>query len=437
MKKEVDKRVLYFFTLCVLILVPLIQHISYVLDINGYIRDYTYINPQFILYGIIPFLVFLYIRSLKRNGFKLDIYDYLLFAFFIIGMIVNFNAFHTYTSFFGKANRHGGFLSLLCYNLLLINWKKIGDKTDFEKWYKIIIYIAIFNVAYSLLQVYTNYSFIIRTSKNMTAAGFCGHNNFFGSLVITALSMVSCKFLSEKKWNYKNIIVIIFLLVGLINSQSSGPFLAYVVTIIFLLIFLKIKKCLVIEKVMVLIVLPIVLVGSLTLINKTVFKSEVCELCDIKANVIDNGGNNRWSIWKRTFMVVKKHPILGVGYDNLAYVYPNPYPNVKVEPSGITIMPSDVKFDKYYLTDNAHNVYLQTLVSSGILGLIPYLFLCLFTFIKGCKSNRKITFILLSGFVAYSIQATFNIDVITVVPIYYLLMGLISSDNNESTELKD
>ena len=29
------------------------------------------------------------------------------------------------------------------------------------------------------------------------------------------------------------------------------------------------------------------------------------------------------------------------------------------------------------IIDNAHNVYLHTLVSSGLLGLIPYLILCL------------------------------------------------------------
>ena len=76
------------------------------------------------------------------------------------------------------------------------------------------------------------------------------------------------------------------------------------------------------------------------------------------------------------------------------------------------------------IADNAHNVYLHTLVSSGILGLIPYLLLCLLVFIKGLRSKDNLTLILLGGFVAYSIQAFANISVIQVAPIYYIIMGL-------------
>lgn len=436
MKKNVDKRVLYFFTLCVLILIPLIQNISFLLQIYGYINDYKFINPAIILFGIIPFLIFLYIRNLKKNNFKLDIYDYLLFIFIIIGIIVSLFSVDIYTSFFGRDNRHDGFLSVLCYNLLLINWKRLGTEEDLKIWYKIIILIAIFNVAYSLLQIYTDYTFIARTSINMTASGFCGHNNFFGSLIVTALSIISCKFLCDKKHNCKDALVIIFLLMGLVNSQSSGPFLAYIVTFIFIVIFLKIKKSLLLKNVLILVLLiPIMVIGINTL-NNVVFQSEVCELCDVKANVIDNGGHDRWKIWKRTFSVIQKHPIIGVGYDNLAYVYPNPYSNVKVEPSGITITDRQPG-DRYYLVDNAHNVYLQILVCSGIVGLIPYLLLCLFIFIKGCKSNKKILFMFIAGFVAYSVQAFFNINVITVAPIYYLIMGLILIDSNEVDKIED
>ena len=76
------------------------------------------------------------------------------------------------------------------------------------------------------------------------------------------------------------------------------------------------------------------------------------------------------------------------------------------------------------ITDNAHNIYLHTLVSSGLLGLIPYLILCLLVFIKGLKTKSNLMMILLGGFVAYSIQAFANISVIQVAPIYYIIMGL-------------
>ena len=70
-------------------------------------------------------------------------------------------------------------------------------------------------------------------------------------------------------------------------------------------------------------------------------------------------------------------------------------------------------------------------VSTGILGLIPYLGLCLLTFIKGLKLKNKLGILLLSGFVAYSIQAFANINVIQVAPIYYVIIGLILSIKEE------
>ena len=81
--------------------------------------------------------------------------------------------------------------------------------------------------------------------------------------------------------------------------------------------------------------------------------------------------------------------------------------------------------------DNAHNIYLHTLVSTGLLGLIPYLILCLLTFIKGLKLKDKNGILLFSGFVAYSIQGFANISVIQVAPIYYLIIGLILSIKEE------
>ena len=76
-------------------------------------------------------------------------------------------------------------------------------------------------------------------------------------------------------------------------------------------------------------------------------------------------------------------------------------------------------------------MYLHTLISTAILGLVPYLILCLLTFIKGLKSENKLETILLAGFVAYSIQAFANISVIQVAPIYYIIIGLMFSIKQE------
>ena len=128
--------------------------------------------------------------------------------------------------------------------------------------------------------------------------------------------------------------------------------------------------------------------------------------------------------------IVRKRNEISFNNDNFELAYPNP----KI-PTGIVMVTTNEEaktpVTSYYIVDNAHNVYLHTAASTGLLGLIPYLLLCLFVFIKGLKFKNKLGILLLSGFVAYSIQAFANISVIQVAPIYYIIMGLILSIKEE------
>ena len=143
---------------------------------------------------------------------------------------------------------------------------------------------------------------------------------------------------------------------------------------------------------------------------------------------LETGGNGRSEIWQKSTIIIKDNSITGVGYDNFVLAYPNP----KIE-GGIKFTLTDILLNRkpvknsYYIVDNAHNVYLHTYASTGILGITPYLILCLLTFIKGIKSKDKLVLALLSAFVAYSIQAFTNISVVQVAPIYFLIIGLILS----------
>ena len=181
----------------------------------------------------------------------------------------------------------------------------------------------------------------------------------------------------------------------------------------------------VLKNILTLLIVLVVTYISIFLINKNLYKSDRCEMCDIKETV-NNGGNGRLDIWKKSIDIVKDNFIFGVGFDNFYLAYPNP----KIE-SGVSFMITNGVIEEevksYYVVDNAHNIYLHILVSNGVLGLIPYLILCLLTFIKGLKQNSKLIFLLLSGFIAYSIQGFANISVIHVAPIYFVIIGLILS----------
>lgn len=436
LKKITDKKILYIFTLCIIVFLPILKQLSFYFVKLNFIKNYDSINPIYVFCFCIPFLIYIYIKNLIKTKRKLDIFDYLFYVLVIGGIIVSLLSINKEISFLGKEYRHEGFISLLSYYLLFITWKVEGNNEDIKKLLNIIIVMTIVNSIYGILQIYTPFKWILRfTPDKQMASGMCGNPNFFGSLMVTILSIVTSKYLIDEKKSKTNIILIILFFISLIISQSTGPFLTYIITIIFLIVYLFIKKKINIKKLIYLIIILLCTYFTVFFSNKYVFKIEKCEMCDFTASLtgnevsIDNNGvgytitNGRLDIWKDSLSMSKDNLFTGVGYDNFHLAYYEGINLTEVEFYSVDgILKSKLKYPT--ILDNAHNVYIHTLVTSGIIGLIPYLILCLLVFIKGLKTKDNLKVILLGGFVAYSIQAFANISVIHVAPIYYIIMGL-------------
>lgn len=444
MEKTINKKILNIITLLILILVPFLKVFSMNLEAFGILNNYDNINPAIVLYVSVPFLLFIYIKDIIVKKRKIDIFDYLFYILIITGIIsVIFSIDKSY-AILGKEFRHEGFLSILSYYLLFINWKINGTKEDIKKFIKLLVVIALLNSVYALLQIYTNFNFIIRFDLDpMMASGLCGNPNFFGSYIVTVISIITYIFMINKKISIKDILIIILLFISLINCQSTGPFLTYIIFLFLMIIYLLVKRNFKLKKFLIVLFVLILTYLGVYLTNKYQIKSYRCELCDLKNEVIkvnkkENSDNNiditngRLEIWQNSIDIFVKYPIVGVGFDNYELAYPNP----KIDNSFTFALTTNNETKKethidYYVVDNAHNVYLHTLISTGILGLVPHLILCLLTFIKGLKSKDKLETILLAGFVAYSIQAFANISVIQVAPIYYIIIGLMLSIKHE------
>ena len=424
LKNMTNKKVLNIFTLCILIFVPFLQVLSFYLQLYGVLKYYSSINSSMVMWFCIPFLIYVYVKDIIDKKRKLDVYDYILYFLVIIGIIISLLAIDFKTSIFGIEYRREGLLSLISYYLLFINWKVNGTSHDIKKYTKVFLIIGVINAIYSLLQIYTNFSFIFRYEDDIhMASGLSGNPNFFGSLMVTLLGIIISKFLMEKELCKKDILLTFLFLLSLINCQSTGPILTYFIFLIFIIILLRLKGKLFYRKIIVLFLITLFTFLGVSHANKSV-ENERCELCDFNETV-NTGGNGRIEIWQKTLDIIKKHPIVGIGYDNFEFAYPNSKPKIKFYIENGKL---EIKEEAGYVVDNAHNVYLHILAVSGILGLLPYLILCLYTFIHGLKSNNKIVIILLGGFAAYSIQAFGNISVIDVAPIYYIIIGLILSE---------
>ncbi|MDE7302411.1 MAG: O-antigen ligase family protein [Oscillospiraceae bacterium] len=124
------------------------------------------------------------------------------------------------------------------------------------------------------------------------------------------------------------------------------------------------------------------------------------------------------SLWKigaeRSFIIIKEHPILGIGPDLMA----------KYQISLEELVTDSI--------DRSYNEYLYTAASRGIPALAVYIallaasFARLFKDVREFFSDREKWFrpALLAAVTAYSVQAFFSASAVTVAPFFWLLLGI-------------
>ena len=73
------------------------------------------------------------------------------------------------------------------------------------------------------------------------------------------------------------------------------------------------------------------------------------------------------------------------------------------------------------INDTAGNVYLTMLINIGIIGLISYIIFIYFQIKEGLKNKNEYSKIFLIAIICYLISDFFNLWVVIVEPIYWVL----------------
>lgn len=143
----------------------------------------------------------------------------------------------------------------------------------------------------------------------------------------------------------------------------------------------------------------------------------------LHGNFDDDFGTYRIFLWKRTFKIFPEFPILGSGSDTFAIRFMAKYTQDIAAIGPLTI------------NDTAANVYLTMLINIGIVGLGSYLIFIFTQIKKGLKNINEYSAILLISMICYLCQDCFNLSVVIVTPMFWLLMALhYSSLNSEKIE---
>lgn len=394
--------------------------------IYNYFRfGYQNFSTGHVLFLIFNFLIILFLNIFKKIKFdKIDVFLILLGVFGFISFVF---AKNKSVALYGYYLRYEGLLQLLYYYSLMY----LSSCVFKDKYRNVIVdFILIFgfiNALICLIQVFDILKFIpIIHRGTKHGMGLITHFNFYGSYMVLCMGLSLGKFLyCDKKysWIYLFLFLVFYSSMLVCNTLSAVVGLAFICLVIFIYFIYSCikKKSISIIKYVVVFCLSVLISFCMIKSNKTALNKDVKKLTVetsevAKGNFKDSYGTSRMFIWKNTLKVVPNYLMHGVGIDNLCFAFGDEMLFME-SPKTITYV------------DKAHNEYLQKLVCEGLFSCITFIGMLFIIFIdsvkKIFKDNDYLVMALFLAFFGYCVQAFFNISVIEVAPIFWIVCGLL------------
>ena len=387
----------------------------------GY-RDYYYFPKITIIYMLCLIIILYLIISRKIKEIKIDkfllLYVLSVFVSFIMSIDMN-------TSFWGKDLRYEGLLAIISYAVI---YTTAANFYKIKKYHiELLMLSAAFITLYGTLQ-YFGLDFIpkdpLRIKWINIAYSTIGNPNFLGSYIVLILPVSIFMWINFHKKRYLAYSCIFYLC--LLCTRTRSAWLGFILSFILLIIF-AIKNKINMKYLYIAIAFFAVITIFLNFYSQNETERKFVSIISDAQKVYEKSpkaeyaGSTRIFIWKRAVKLVESKPIFGYGPDTFGTVFMKNYKKDILYVIGNEII------------DKAHNEYLETAVTSGLVTLAFYI-LFIFNVIKksyrSINENKYIIPVLLSA-TGYLVQAFFNISVVSVAPVFWALLGILSSLNRD------
>ena len=354
--------------------------------------------------------------------FEKSIITCLLISYLLLVLLSSIFAHDPLLAFAGATNYGGrfeGFSTISIYVILFYASRNYLIVTK-PKLIRALGFLSIVSV-YSLVQYYQFDPLVIYKNYRPMIFSTIGNQNFLGSLMVIICSLTLGLSVYYKKWYYFLFFMLFFS--SLLASQTRGSWIAFGIIFLGLTVLIVISNR---EKIIGVVLVSLIMIFvafTLNFSKKNVLSKRTNSIrTEIKMKN-EYGGSGRFKIWEITWGVIKDHPLLGTGPENLKPVLKTEYKkelNAYYRMKGVTI-------------DKAHNEYLHMAAVTGIPSLLIYLFLIVLIFWRNIPLMLKDKSKIIVGFaiIGYLIQAFSNISVIAVAPIFWIILGFFSSKTKE------
>ena len=267
-------------------------------------------------------------------------------------------------SFWSNFERMEGFISLLHLGAFFLVIGSVFNEINWKRWWNTTLFVSALMVVYVLLQlagVATINQGGVRVDGTFGNAIYLAVYMLF-HIFIASLELFRNRKNSIAKWIYG--LLILGQIFVLYHTATRGAILGLVggiVVITILNIWNKENKFA--KKTSIIILTSLVVLSGIFVAVKDapfIKKSPVLSRFST-LTVRELKTQGRYFVWPMAIEGFKEHPILGWGQENFIYVFQEHY------------RPEMFNLEPWF--DRAHNIFLDSMVVGGILGLASYLFL--------------------------------------------------------------
>lgn len=361
----------------------------------------SYEFPKFLFFVIAvqALVIFFLVPKLFVKGihfFSPNLLDILVFSFTAALLIADIGGIDPRISLLGSVYRHQGFvlsLSFFFFYALLRSLTKPEGNWLVRFFFKGIIISTFFLCLTPFVQALVYY--LLPQSGIPTyqgrIVGTMGNPNFLGGYLAMILPFVLLANLKTmfhiskiQTFFLKRILILLIIAVILLSDSRSAQIAAGVV-LLGSFVYVNIQSVL----------WQRIIMGILLTLSLVIFSNQ--ELIMKRDSIWDN----RSLIWSKGVEGLVKRPMLGYGQENFELVFPK---------------------ERHMKVDNAHNIFLEIAVSSGIIGLGLFLTILVVVF-KHAPLQIKLSLL------AFLISAFFNPVSIAQIALFWFLLGISSLKN--------
>lgn len=373
-------------------------------------------KPQYmtgkVLYLYMLAIVLIILLILNKFKINLKKEEALILIFLLTLVIATIFSIDREIAIMGKYARREGLIMYSIYILLFFvasYYIEIKEKTI-----ELICISSCIMSGYAVIQFYgvdPIYTHILQMQGSVNSITTIGNRNFVATYFVLFISIALGIYIIFGKKRY--LIYSSILFAGLLSTLTRGGWVAFIaIAIVGLMFIWKRKECF--KRVIIVLSIFISIFCFMNITNDNILMGRSKTMIEDVKDITAESGSGRVEIWLMTLKAIKNNPIVGSGLDTLE--------------SKLMIEQFD-HFSQYTQRtgakiDKAHNEFLEYWVCGGIFTLLSYISLVsviLYNLYKIRKDDKAKIFIL--AIVGYLVQSFFNISVIAVAPLYWILLG--------------